>query len=719
MWRLLVPTRDRHTDAAAPMHATRPGLTLVLLSAGALVASCGEGSEVTAPAEVPFAPATARSDGVSDGNDHFYFLPPAVPQPVHSGTFDASLSPTVEICESDEMQCLGDPLATYTMSSGPGSEQVRLEADEEHYLVNWHTTEFELSSEKVYRIVVRVARTELGHLDVRLGATGGELRNIDTDKYIALKDGRTLPIRFRIEQDAVFVIGADGGSFTARDGRVMLSIPVGALMADVGITVQPSADPPATEGIIAGTTWDFGPAALRFDVPAVLTLGYNPAALPSAIRDPRHELLIVSPGADGLWEERPVTVTPSPGLVSGPIGGFSRKAVGVRTHTVTSVPAVTALHADESVRLAVGTRTAGGDVLDRRAVSMHNQQPDIVRVDTDGSVVPLAPGSATIVASPRLPTFVPADACALGFENCTFPSATSEITVVPAVITPATLSLEERETAQLAFSVPGPVSWTSSAPDIMSVDENGLATAHQAGTATITGTSVDFPGFSAAAEAEVTSAVGPIVRIEIQPDPLLLLESLSGRLTARAYDAADRELTDVVFSWARHACCAVRILETEPSRAVTIQAANSLSSLPAGTATTVSISATADGVSGFAMVEVRPITGQWTGTRIAAFPDQDIPEEALEIDCNLGGPGPDEFSFVCGYGVPGDPNQNQFSGSFRSTIGSTRDAVYGLCSGSASLRSDGRIASNAMRCEHLPPAEPGTTIRFELVRSWN
>ena len=31
----------------------------------------------------------------NDGNEHFYFLPPMVPQPSYSGVFDATLAPVV------------------------------------------------------------------------------------------------------------------------------------------------------------------------------------------------------------------------------------------------------------------------------------------------------------------------------------------------------------------------------------------------------------------------------------------------------------------------------------------------------------------------------------------------------------------------------------------------------------------------------------------------
>lgn len=133
----------------------------------------------------------------NEGNQHFYFLPPMVPAPSYTGVFDGGLTPTVEICEWTGSGCT-PVLATYSMTTGPGSETVRV-ADE-HYIVNWHTDAFTLDVTKTYRIRVLAEGTELGFADVDVVTLGKELRNVNTGEYIPLLDGRTLPIRFRIEE---------------------------------------------------------------------------------------------------------------------------------------------------------------------------------------------------------------------------------------------------------------------------------------------------------------------------------------------------------------------------------------------------------------------------------------------------------------------------------------------------------------------------------------
>src|SRR3954463_6240940 len=97
------------------------------------VASCGESP--TGPG-LPYVPSWQISDGAHmHGNPHFYFLPPMVPQPAYRGTPDASLAPTVLVCEFTS-GC-DKVIARFTTTSGTGSELVRYDAASQQYIVNW------------------------------------------------------------------------------------------------------------------------------------------------------------------------------------------------------------------------------------------------------------------------------------------------------------------------------------------------------------------------------------------------------------------------------------------------------------------------------------------------------------------------------------------------------------------------------------------------------
>jgi hypothetical protein len=174
---------------------------------GLLVAAC---AAPTTPAATG-GPHAAISDGASGGNSHFFFLPPLVPNPATAGTADPTLSPEVVICAWDGAACAAT-LAVFTTdrttshSTQPGhSETIR--ASQHHYLVDWHTRAFGLDPAVTYRICVKVGDVELGFADVDVVASGGE-RQPETAGFITVLEGRTLPIKFRIEAGALDEGGA-------------------------------------------------------------------------------------------------------------------------------------------------------------------------------------------------------------------------------------------------------------------------------------------------------------------------------------------------------------------------------------------------------------------------------------------------------------------------------------------------------------------------------
>jgi hypothetical protein len=188
------------------------GAALVALAAG-----CGaDAGSLVGPEGGPLPTVSdAAHAGAVPG---FYFLPPMVAPPSFGGTFDAALSPRVEICEVVAASC-STVMATYTTTTGPGSETVRLDAAQQSYAVNWHTNNFNLDPTKHYRISVFVGTLRLGYADVDVVGTGKELKNVDTNQYIPLVDGRTLPVKFRIETGIVAAVAVAPASATINAGQ--------------------------------------------------------------------------------------------------------------------------------------------------------------------------------------------------------------------------------------------------------------------------------------------------------------------------------------------------------------------------------------------------------------------------------------------------------------------------------------------------------------------
>jgi hypothetical protein len=172
-----------------------PSLTRAAMLAVLVAAACtADSMSPTAPTGVRRTISDAAHAGAVPG---FYFLPPMVDNPSFGGTFDASLQPRVEICELSGTVC-GASVATFTF--GTGSSGVRVGGD--HYIVNWHTGDYDLDPTRSYRISVFQDAFRLGYADVDVVGGGSELKNVDTGQFIALLDGRTLPIKFRVETTA-------------------------------------------------------------------------------------------------------------------------------------------------------------------------------------------------------------------------------------------------------------------------------------------------------------------------------------------------------------------------------------------------------------------------------------------------------------------------------------------------------------------------------------
>ena len=171
---------------------------IVLLAA--LAASCSTDRLLNTPP-----PARARPDILDashgGGNPHFFFLPKIVHELVGAtGTFDPGQSPVVVICAWSGGAC-ASTVASYTMTSGPGGETVKLNLPEQAYGVTWRTGQFSLSPTAIYRIQVFVGAQELGHVDATVSAPPQVQQSAGF--HVDLRYGATFVIRFRIEQGAV------------------------------------------------------------------------------------------------------------------------------------------------------------------------------------------------------------------------------------------------------------------------------------------------------------------------------------------------------------------------------------------------------------------------------------------------------------------------------------------------------------------------------------
>jgi probable HAF family extracellular repeat protein len=300
------------------------------------------------------------SDGGHGGNPHFFFLQPLVPSFPYSGTPAANLSPTVEVCELAPAGDCARVIAQFSKAVGTGSEVVRYETGG-FYTVNWHTDRCldgpcTLEPAKTYRLRVLVGALELGFADIDVVANGSQLHNVQTDEYIGLVNGRTLPVKFRIENGAVSVIdaggsatvGANGGTIATSDGHVSLEFPAGAATAGSPISVSPASSAVPVPGPWAAPV-DLGPDGSTFTRPVTLTMSFDAQKLPTGVPLAAMALYTL---VDGGWVEVPGSaVNEVDNTVSAPIAHFSTYAVSIRPNQVNGVPAPTTLTVGQTTSL--------------------------------------------------------------------------------------------------------------------------------------------------------------------------------------------------------------------------------------------------------------------------------------------------------------------------------------------------------------------------------
>ena len=225
---------------------------LPTLTLAALLAACSD--QPTSPPGTPARPpSVAIHDGAhGGGNPGFFFLPPLVPSPSGNAEFGdaafATVSPVVTICQLNGDPAAGPVACQATVASFSGS-QIAVSVADRQYSVNWDTKATDLNTSAFYRLSVYVGNQMLGFADVD-PVTSQELRNAKSGEVITLLDGRTLPIKFTVEDDGIcggdgectiVRVSNSGGSFTLPSGHGGLYLPEGWLppeLTEVSLTLQ-------------------------------------------------------------------------------------------------------------------------------------------------------------------------------------------------------------------------------------------------------------------------------------------------------------------------------------------------------------------------------------------------------------------------------------------------------------------------------------------------
>ena len=148
---------------------------------------------------------------------------------------------------------------------------------------------------------------------------------------ITIRQNRTIPfdaslLEWRISgalnpDSAIATIDSTGGTIQTPSGRLRLDIPFGALSSPQTVEISPADSDDTDEYPITGTAFHIIPEGLTFNKPVLITLKYDPAALPQGVN--ASDLLIGYKAGETSGMIQTVLDEPNHSLI-GQISHFSR-----------------------------------------------------------------------------------------------------------------------------------------------------------------------------------------------------------------------------------------------------------------------------------------------------------------------------------------------------------------------------------------------------------
>ncbi len=252
--------------------------------------------------------------------------------------------------------------------------------------------------------------------------------------------------------------------------------------------------------------------------------------------------------------------------------------------SVAVAPLTASLRVGQTTQLTVTSIDARGGAITGRSVFWSSSNTGVATVSSSGIVTALAPGSATIVAiveGKNAATVISVQ-----------PVAPSSMSVSPANSSPVigqTVQLSAAVLDSRGSPVTGfPVTWSSSNISVATVSSSGVVTAIATGTATVT---ASVQGQSASATIDVRAA--PIGSIVLTPALSSPFPRVPVQLTSSIRDVNGNPMTGLAIAWT-----------SSDNLIATVSSSGLVTALTRGTAT---ITATVQGLSSSAIVDVQPV----------------------------------------------------------------------------------------------------------------
>ncbi len=190
-----------------PHRALGIGRIVFVTAAAALLVTCTDTG--TSP-RIGGRPSFAISDGASGGNVDVFFLPPLSSTPSGSDYGDRpanpNLKPEAKVCTLNATESNPSPaggLACVTTPDDVADLPMTYNATGAFYQVNWKTSDTPLDTDTMYRVAIYVGRVPLAFRDVDPDPGPPTASCTSSDAFCQFNNGSNLPIKVRIETDAV------------------------------------------------------------------------------------------------------------------------------------------------------------------------------------------------------------------------------------------------------------------------------------------------------------------------------------------------------------------------------------------------------------------------------------------------------------------------------------------------------------------------------------
>lgn len=181
------------------LHSPKP--FSAFLAGVVLLAGLSCGGDRTAPTGPRLTPPTGNAtlwDGSqTGGNPNVFFLPPLVPNPQGQPTFGTNpFQPGLPV--EIEIACQTPAPGLSCSGRGLARTPTKVSTTDEQYMLNWDTKAPGFDPNFVFRIKVWIGSVNVAFADVILLANANP-KNRNTNDDIALNDGRTMPIKVRVQ----------------------------------------------------------------------------------------------------------------------------------------------------------------------------------------------------------------------------------------------------------------------------------------------------------------------------------------------------------------------------------------------------------------------------------------------------------------------------------------------------------------------------------------